>query len=44
MDKYTAVIVRYLYIIAIIAIFAKLAMYFNNWWIILIGIVFSIGT
>ena len=43
MDKYTAVAARYLYIIAIIAIFAKLAMYFEHWWVILIGIAFAIG-
>lgn len=44
MDKFSAAVVRYLYVIAIIAIFAKLSMYFNNWWIILIGIIFAIAS
>lgn len=43
MDKYSAVIARYCFIASIVALFVKMAMYFNHWWLVLIGLVFSLG-
>ena len=43
MNRYSAVIARYCFIVSIVALFVKMSMYFNLWWLVLIGLAFSLG-